>query len=335
MARSKSRSRSRSKKPRAEKPTYPTAIGELLDGRFLVERYFNSELLPNYYLGTYHDSDRTRWIFIKMKHNQDSNDVDMIRWEYKIYKSLETSAGMLRVPRAYYSGSVLVYEALAMELLGPSLLDMWTKCKQRLSIRALAQIGYQLICLMKYFHDREFVYQNINPEHFLYGVSGLDKWMWMYAIDLKWCKTFIDEKKAHITMETASGPLHIGTHIRYMSINAHRGVEQSRRDDLESIGYLLAYLFRGELPWIELENNPDELECHERIAVCKEKSLSTICQNMLPEFQQYLTDVRKLSFDEKPNYQNLGELFLNVQRFIGFESKLDLYDWNGFHQPKN
>nr|XP_027196769.1 tau-tubulin kinase homolog Asator-like [Dermatophagoides pteronyssinus] len=241
MARSKSRSRSRSKKPRAEKPTYPTAIGELLDGRFLVERYFNSELLPNYYLGTYHDSDRTRWIFIKMKHNQDSNDIDMIRWEYKIYKSLETSAGMLRVPRAYYN----------------------------------------------------------------------------------------------ITMETASGPLHIGTHIRYMSINAHRGVEQSRRDDLESIGYLLAYLFRGELPWIELENNPNEEECHERIAVCKEKSLSTICQNMLPEFQQYLTDVRKLSFDEKPNYQNLGELFQNVQRFIGFESKLDLYDWNGFHQPKN
>nr|XP_027200774.1 casein kinase I-like [Dermatophagoides pteronyssinus] len=316
-------------------PKYPIATGQILDGRFLIERHFNTEIFSNYYLGTYHDSDRTRWIFIKMKHNQDSNDIDMIRWEYKVYKSLETSAGMLRVPQPLYFGSILTYEAIVLELLGPSLLDMWNKCDQRLSIRALAQIGYQLICLMKYFHDRGFVYRNIRPEHFLYGVTGSEKWMWMYAIDLKWCKTYSNEQQSHIKMEQANGPLQIGTHIRYMSINAHRGVEQSRRDDLESIGYLLTYLFCRKLPWMELENIVDRNECHRRIAECKEKSLSTICQRMLHEFEQYLMTVRKLSFDEKPNYQNLGELFLNVQRSIGFESKFDLYDWNIFHRPKN
>lgn len=333
----KSRSRSKTSSPKTNlKPKFPIPTGQLLDGRFLIERHFNTEIFSNYYLGTYHESDRTRWIFIKMKHENYNDDIESIRWEYKVYKTLESSKGMLRVPRPFYLGSILNYEAIVLELLGPSLLDIWHRCKQRLSIRTLAQIGYQLVCLMKFFHDRGFVYQNIRPEHFLYGVSGLDKWMWMYAVDLKWCKNYLEEKQGnmvHISSEQVSGPLHIGTHIRFMSINAHRGIEQSRRDDLESIGYLLVYLFRGELPWMKLENIVDEQECHGRIAQCKEKSAQSICQNMLPEFEQYLMTVKNLGFDQKPNYQMLGELFKNVQKFIGFESKLELYDWNGFHVP--
>ncbi|KAF7491829.1 Casein kinase I -like protein 2 [Sarcoptes scabiei] len=321
---------------------YPMPLG-LLNGKYLVEKHFNSEIFRNLFVGTFHDNDRKQFIFIKFKHSDCLAEQKSQRWEYHIYKLLfRQETGSLRVPRPFYFGPLMCYEMIILELLGPNLNDLWIRCGRHFSIRTLSQLGYQLVYLMKYLHDNGIVYQNIRPEHFLYGPSGLDKWTWLYVVDLKhskfWCPTQQNGQpllNQHIQMKKNSNPLiKIGTPPRFMSINAHKGLEQTRRDDLESIGYMLIYLYRGgELPWIDLESLIDPYEKHSKMADYKMRYCSQICHNMLPEFEQFLIEVKALGFEDQPDYQSLAALFLNVQQQIGFIEMDDLYDWDCFHQP--
>lgn len=114
--------------------------------------------------------------------------------------------------------------------------------------------------------------------------------------------------------------------VRYASLNTQLGVEQSRRDDLESLGFVLVYFLRGRLPWqsLQAKNKQEKYD-----AIRNTKKMTTIevlCQGHAEEFAIYLNACRKLGFDEKPDYSMLRKLFRDLFAKKGFEYDF-LYDW--------
>ncbi len=114
---------------------------------------------------------------------------------------------------------------------------------------------------------------------------------------------------------------------RYASINTHLGIEQSRRDDLESLGHLFVYFLKGSLPWQNLKAK-NKAEKYEKIM---QKKLGTpimlLCKDLPPEFEKYLTYCRGMKFNERPDYGYMVKIFkeLGARQGIAYDF---IYDWS-------
>jgi len=110
-----------------------------------------------------------------------------------------------------------------------------------------------MIKRIQFIHDKNHIHRDIKPDNFMMGINNsLDS---LYLIDFGLAKKFRSgTKKQHISMKTNKS---ITGTARYCSVNTHKGYEQSRRDDLESIGYVLIYFIRGVLPWQGLKCRTD------------------------------------------------------------------------------
>lgn len=141
-----------------------------------------------------------------------------------------------------------------MEYLGKSLEELFNFCGRKFSLKTVCILGIEMIKRIQYVHDRNHIHRDIKPDNFMMGSkSNEDK---LYIIDFGLAKKYRSStKKGHIQFKTNKN---ITGTARYCSINTHRGFEQSRRDDLESIGYVLMYFLKGSLPWQGLKCRPDE-----------------------------------------------------------------------------
>ena len=145
----------------------------------------------------------------------------------------------------------------------------------------------------------------MKPENLLVGDNGFGK---LIIIDFGLSKRYVDQKGNHIK-RVDNRPFR-GT-LRYCSINMHMGVENSRRDDLESLGYVLIYLMKGRLPWQSLRS--DRMLKEEKIKKVKiGTSIDTLCQGLPPQFGEYMRAIRNLGFSETPDYQSYKQLFLSI-----------------------
>lgn len=127
----------------------------------------------------------------------------------------------------------------------------------------------------------------------------------VYIVDFGLAKRYLT-KEGHIPYK--EGKSLTGT-ARYASINTHMGLEQSRRDDLESLGYVLLYFLRGQLPWQNMKAN-NQKDKYERIMEKKmETSADVLCRGFPSEFVQYLNYCKNLKFEDKPDYNMLKGLF--------------------------
>lgn len=175
---------------------------------------------------------------------------------------------------------------------------------------------------MEYIHSKNFIHRDIKPDNFLVGL-GKKQWL-IYVIDYGLAKRYKDPAtKEHIKYRDNKNLT--GT-ARYTSINTHLGVEQSRRDDLEGIGYTLMYFNRGTLPWQGLKAKTKR-EKYARIRDIKiSTTVETLCKGFPEEFATYINYCRKLAFDEDPDYSYVRKLFKDLFVSKGFE--LDyMYDW--------
>jgi len=250
---------------------------------------------------------------VKTKHPQ-------LHIESKFYRIMQGGVG---IPTIKWCGSEGDFNVMVMELLGPSLEDLFNFCSRRFSLKTVLLLADQLISRIEFIHSKNFIHRDIKPDNFLMGLGK--KGNLVYIIDFGLAKKYRDAR-THQHIPYRENKNLTGT-ARYASINTHLGIEQSRRDDMESLGYILMYFVTGTLPWQGLRAATKQQK-YERIS---EKKMATpievLCKGAPVEFATYLNYCRSLRFEEKPDYSYLRQLFRNLFHKQGFTYDY-VFDWN-------
>ncbi|KAM7188993.1 kinase-like domain containing protein [Rhypophila sp. PSN 637] len=236
-----------------------------------------------------------------------------LRDEYRIYTVLEGGEGF---PRVHFFGRVKLHNVLILDQLGKSLEDLFNDCGRKFSLKTLERF--------QFMHEKNYIHRDIKPENLLIGMPGTSSLNTIHVIDVGLAKQYQDPKtKRHITYRERT-PL-LGT-ARYMSINTHLGREQSRRDDLEALGYIFLYFLRGDLPWQGIMARTKIEKCR-KIGEKKQKvPIQELCEGFPPELAEYLAYVRELGFEDAPNYKYLQGLFVRALENAGLSDD-GIFEW--------
>jgi casein kinase 1 len=243
-------------------------------------------------------------------------------YESRLYKILNSGGDAVGIPSVKWYGVEGDYNVMVIDLLGPSLEDLFCFCGRKFSIKTTLMLADQMISRVEYFHSKNFLHRDIKPDNFLMGTGK--KGHHVYIIDYGLSKKYRDPK-THQHIPYKENKALTGT-ARYASINTHLGIEQSRRDDLESLGYIFMYFLRGSLPWQGLKAQTKKQK-YDRIS---EKKMATqveaLCKGFPSEFAVYLNYVRSLRFEDKPDYQYLRKLFRDLFVREGYQMDY-VFDW--------
>ncbi|GLT57809.1 hypothetical protein SLA2020_307570 [Shorea laevis] len=256
---------------------------------------------------------------VKTKHPQ-------LHYESKLYMLLQGGTG---VPHLKWFGVEGDYNIMVIELLGPSLEDLFNYCNRKFSLKTVLMLADQLINRVEYMHSRGFLHRDIKPDNFLMGLGR--KANQVYIIDYGLAKKYRD-LQTHKHIPYRENKNLTGT-ARYASVNTHLGVEQSRRDDLESLGYVLMYFIRGSLPWQGLKAGTKKQK-YDKIS---EKKMLTpvevLCKSYPSEFVSYFHYCRSLRFEDKPDYSYLKRLFRDLFIREGYQFDY-VFDWTILKYPQ-
>lgn len=236
--------------------------------------------------------------------------------EYRIYKKIHSLGFTDGIPEVYSFIQTDDYHIMTMELLGDSLSAIHEKFNKRFPLETVLKLGIELVSLIEKFHRTGFIHRDIKPNNFLTGIDkNKNK---IYIMDLGLSKQYLKSDGQHISMRTDRSL--VGT-ARYTSVNIHLGLEPSRRDDLESIVYMLIYLLNGHLPWQGLKRDKKTDVIGEVKILC---NLNKLCKGLPSCFIDYILYCRTLLFDDEPDYEKIKNLFIQTAKEKNLELK---YCW--------
>ncbi|XP_030955934.1 casein kinase 1-like protein HD16 [Quercus lobata] len=223
-------------------------------------------------------------------------------YEWQVYNTLGGSHG---VPKVHYKGRQGDYYVMVMDMLGPSLWDVWNSSGQAMSSEMVACIAVESLSILEKMHGRGYVHGDVKPENFLLGQPSTPQEKKLFLVDLGLATKWRDSSSGQHVEYDQRPDMFRGT-VRYASVHAHLGRTASRRDDLESLAYTLIFLHRGRLPWQGYQgDNKSFLVCKKKMATSPEM----LCCFCPPPLKQFLEIVVNMKFDEEPNYAKLISLF--------------------------
>ena len=229
-----------------------------------------------------------------------------------------------RIPFAKSFGQCGYYNVLVMELLGKSLEELMTILPaKKMSIPCVCKLSYQMLQILEHIHSKSFLHRDVKPDNFIMGIGPNSKFL--YMIDFGFAKTYRDPNTmVHHPMQKGAG---ITGTARFASINTLSGYTQSRRDDLESLGYVIVYISKGTLPWANIQKNTKDELYNAILDVKMNTSPDKLCQGLPYQFEEYIKYVRNMTYEQQPDYNYLRNLFLNTLENNG--GKMDFcYDWD-------
>ena len=239
--------------------------------------------------------------------------------ESKILKILKDNEGFPKVYLLTPLDDVLI---MVMELLGDNLQKLLkNKPEQKFSLKTTLMLGIQILKRIKTLHENNFIHRDIKPENFTIGLKKMKNVIYMidYGLTRKYC----DSHKNHIPYK--EGKNLTGTAL-YASIYTHKGIEQSRRDDLESLGYMLIHFCKGELPWMNVKAKTKAGKYKKIMEKKIEMKPDILCAGLIDEFREYFKYVRELQFNEEPNYELLFGLLNNAMKKNKIKNDFK-FDW--------
>ncbi|KAJ0651264.1 putative protein kinase CK1-CK1 family [Helianthus annuus] len=297
-------------------------MDHVVGGNFKLGRKIGSGSFGELYLGVNIQSGEEVAIkleSIKTKHPQ-------LHYESKVYMLLQGGTG---IPNLKWYGAEGEYNIMVIDLLGPSLEDLFNYCNRKFSLKTVLMLADQLINRVEYMHARGFLHRDIKPDNFLMGLGR--KANQVYAIDFGLAKKYRD-LQTHKHIPYRENKNLTGT-ARYASVNTHLGVEQSRRDDLESLGYVLMYFLRGSLPWQGLRAG-NKKQKYDKISEKKMLTpIEVLCKSYPSEFISYFHYCRSLRFEDKPDYSYLKRLFRDLFIREGYQFDY-VFDWTMLKYPQ-
>jgi serine/threonine protein kinase len=223
-------------------------------------------------------------------------------YEWQVYSSLN---GCYGIPSVHYKGRQGDFYVMVMDILGPSLWDVWNSVGQAMTPSMVACIAVEAISILEKLHAKGFVHGDVKPENFLLGQPGSPDEKKLFLIDLGLASRWKETSSGQHVDYDQRPDIFRGT-IRYASVHAHLGRTGSRRDDLESLAYTLIFLLRGRLPWQGYQGeNKSFLVCKKKMAT----SPDLMCVFCPPPFKLFLETVTNMKFDEEPNYPKLISVF--------------------------
>ncbi|KAL2263794.1 hypothetical protein VTK26DRAFT_5086 [Humicola hyalothermophila] len=258
---------------------------------------------------------------VAIKFEPRKSDAPQLRDEYRTYKILVGCPG---IPNVYYFGQEGLHNILVIDLLGPSLEDLFDHCNRRFSLKTVVMVAKQMLSRVQTIHEKNLIYRDIKPDNFLIGRPGTKTANVIHVVDFGMAKQYRDPKtKQHIPYRERKS---LSGTARYMSINTHLGREQSRRDDLEALGHVFMYFLRGGLPWQGLKAATNKQK-YEKIGEKKQTvPIEELCEGFPEQFAEYLNYVRKLGFEDTPDYDYLRNLFTSALKDAGLVEDGE-YDW--------
>ena len=245
-----------------------------------------------------------------------SANTNLVPHEAMMYKLLQGDPG---IPKLYYSGTEYGFNILIIDLLGPSLQDFLDLHRPCLSMPTVLRLAISLLNTFEHIHSHHIIHRDVKPDNILLKCDPehSEAFLIDYGVSKRITRgeKYV-EHKSHL----------VGT-ARYQSINSHKGGTQTRRDDLESLGYSLVYLAKGRLTW---QGMTGKTKAQKNTAILNMKiktPLEEVCEGLPTEFQTYIQYCRSLHFEEKPDYEYLRGLFRSVMRRMELGPCVR-YDWD-------
>ncbi|KHG29281.1 hypothetical protein F383_11363 [Gossypium arboreum] len=312
----------------------------IIGGKFKLGRKIGNGSFGELYLGVNVQSGEEVAVKlepVKTKHPQ-------LHYESKLYMLLQGGTG---IPHLKWFGVEGEYSIMVIDLLGPSLEDLFNYCNRKFSLKTVLMLADQLINRVEYMHSRGFLHRDIKPDNFLMGLGRKANQArfsvyflyleahafhgFVYVIDYGLAKKYRD-LQTHKHIPYRENKNLTGT-ARYASVNTHLGVEQSRRDDLESLGYVLMYFLRGSLPWQGLKAG-NKKQKYDKISEKKMLTpIEVLCKSYSSEFTSYFHYCRSLRFEDKPDYSYLKRLFRDLFIREGYQFDY-VFDWTMLRYPQ-
>lgn len=250
-------------------------------------------------------------------------------YEAKLYKVFAHGPG---IPYLHWYGVEGDFNVMVIDLLGPSLEELFAFCSRKFSVKTVLMLGEQLLTRVEYIHSKNYIHADITPENFLIGLGKRSKMVHM--IDFGLARRYKDPNtQRHIDYREN---LTLTGSARYASVNASLGVEQSRRDDCEAVGIVLMYFLRSSLPWQGLKGATKKETMVKMTEKKRSTAIETLCKDAPREFVTFFNYTRSLGFEDAPQYGYLRRILKECLIREGFQND-SIYDWvvANYHGEQN